>query len=141
MVFLYGNLRNESPKFQTFIDEQIESQKRWCSALKVTWHEAKAAYALFQWCDRLSLILCRRELPEAESTLEVSEGPDGTQYHVVCRDDLLDLQPWPFAETQFTVFVESFQLTKLSFQNDQELRAALETTPVTTLTWEFKKSG
>jgi hypothetical protein len=101
--------------------------------------EAEAAYALFQWCDRMSLILCRRELPEAERTLEVSAGPDGTHYDVLCRNDLITIQPWPFEETQFTVSVETHQLAQLSFKDDAELQAILQQTPVTNVRWEFRK--
>ncbi len=139
MSFLYGGQRDVSPKFAAFLDEQIEHQKRWRSALKVTKKEAEAAYALFQWCDRMSLILCRRELPEGERALEVSMGPDGTQYDVICRDDRITIQPWPFEETQFTVSVETRQLSQLSFKNDPELLSALQQTPVNEVTWEFQK--
>ncbi|MBC8171619.1 MAG: DUF3891 family protein [Anaerolineae bacterium] len=38
---------------------------------------------MFQWADRLSLILCRRELPEADRALEISAGPDGIRYNVM----------------------------------------------------------
>ena len=65
MVFLYGDCEGEEAAIATFLEEQREIQKQWRSALKVSKKEAEAAYALFQWCDRMSLILCRRELPEA----------------------------------------------------------------------------
>ncbi|MBC8171202.1 MAG: DUF3891 family protein [Anaerolineae bacterium] len=139
MVFLYEPLRDEGPKFKTFLAEQLKSQKSWCSALKVPKKEAEAAYALFQWADRLSLILCRRELPEADRALEVSAGPDGTRYDVICRDGFVTLQPWPFEESNFTVSVETLQLNQLSFKDDLELQVALQATPVTNLVWEFKK--
>ncbi len=139
MTFLYGDWRSESPKFAAFLDEQLENQKRWRTALKVTKKEAEEAYALFQWCDRLSLILCRRELPEGERALEISVGPDGTRYDVLCRGDIVTVQPWPFEETQFTLSVETRQLPQLQFKDDRELQTMLQGTPVTNVAWTFAK--
>lgn len=139
MVFLYGDMRDEGAEFKNFLDEQLKNQKLWRSALKITQKEAEAAYALFEWADRMSLILCRRELPEAQRSLEVSTGPDGTRYEVSCCDGFVRVEPWCFEETQFTVSVETMQLNQLSFKDDQELKAALQAAPVTQQTWEFKK--
>jgi hypothetical protein len=141
MVFLYENRRQQSPEFAAFLDEQLAAQKHWRSALEVTKKEADAAYALFQWCDRLSLILCRRELPEGERALEVSTGPDGTPYHVVRRDEVVSVLPWPFADTEFMLSVESKQVSQLSFKDDPELEATLQKTPVTNLSWCFEKTA
>ncbi len=139
MSFLYESMRDESPKIAAFLNEQLANQKFWRAALDMTRKEADAAYALFQWCDRMSLILCRRELPEAGRALEVSAAPDGTRCDVVYKDEIVSVQPWPFEETHFTVHVESIQLDQLHFKDDRELQAALQKTPVTELSWDFKK--
>ena len=139
MIFLYRDRECEEVEIATFLEEQRKNQKLWRSALKVSKKEAEAAYALFQWCDRMSLILCRRELPEAGRALEVTAGPDGTRYDVICRDDTVSIQPWPFEENQFTLSVESIQLEQLKYKNDAELLKALQNTPVTNLTWTFNK--
>ncbi|MCA0454687.1 MAG: DUF3891 family protein [Chloroflexi bacterium] len=139
MSFLYEHLRDESREYAAFLDQQLDHQKAWRSALKVSKKEADEAYALFQWCDRMSLILCRRELPDAERALEVSPGPDGTRYDVVYKDEVVTVQPWPFEESHFTVSVESIQLEQLRFKDDPELLKALRQTPVTELSWAFKK--
>lgn len=141
MVFLYEDRRQQSPEFAAFLDEQLGAQKHWRSALKVTKKEAEEAYTLFQWCDRLSLILCRRELPEAERAVEVSLGPDGTPYDVVRRGEVVTVLPWPFAETQFMLSVESKQIAQLSFKDDPELESVLQKIPVTHLSWHFKKTA
>ena len=139
MLFLYDHLREESAPLAAFLDEQQKNQKYWRSALKISKKEAEAAYALFQWCDRMSLILCRHELPEAGRALEVSVGPDGTHYDVFFRDEAVNIKPWPFEENHFMVSVETSQLDQLKFKNDGELLVALQNTPVTNLTWAFKK--
>jgi hypothetical protein len=69
----------------------------------------------------------------------VSVGPDGTRYDVICREGIISVEPWPFESTRFTLSVESYQLSQLSFKDDHELQTVLESTPVTELTWEFAK--
>ena|SRR5690554_4057827 len=140
MVFLYDHLRDESPEFDAFLDEQEECQQYWRSAMGITRGEAEAAYSLFQWCDRMSLILCRRELPEDGRALEVSTGPDGTRYDVVCQDDMVTVRPWPFEDSAFTIAVEAIHLSQLRFEDDAQLQAALRDTPVTELFWSFRET-
>lgn len=139
MDFLYEHLRDESPAFAAFLEEQQECQQYWRSAMNISRTEAEAAYALFQWCDRMSLILCRRELPEDGRALEVSTGMDGTRYEVVYEEDVVTVRPWPFEESRFSVFVEAIQLSQLSFEDDPALQAALRDTPVTELVWDFSQ--
>jgi hypothetical protein len=140
MVFLYGYLRGEIPEFTEFIDEQIECQKQWRRELKVTKDEAERAYAIVQWADRMSLILCQGQLPEAERALEVSAGPDGTRHDVMQRrDGTVTVTPWPFEESRFSVVVESRCLSQLSFKDDAELQAVLLAAPAEALTWDYAK--
>lgn len=70
LSFLYEELRGQNPTTDAFLDEQRQNQALWRKALQVTKKEAQSAYDLMQWCDRLSLILCRQELPEAERSLK-----------------------------------------------------------------------
>jgi hypothetical protein len=140
MVFLYGYLRDKIQEFTEFIDEQLEYQKQWRRELKVTKDEAERAYAVVQWADRMSLILCQGQLPEAERALEVSAGPDGTRYDVMQRrNGTVTVTPWPFETSDFSVVVELRCLSQLSFKDDAELQTALWAAPVEALTWKFAK--
>ncbi|MBC8081945.1 MAG: DUF3891 family protein [Hymenobacter sp.] len=138
---LYESLRGENTATDTFLDEQQAWQKRWLSQLKITKKEARQAYDLMHWCDRLSLILCRHELPEMSRALEIYTGPAGQRYDVLRPADNgpLTVQPWPFRESQLMVSVEARTLRQLQFRDDAELAAALREAPLETLTWEFKK--
>lgn len=139
--FLNEGKRGESAQLDDFLDEQLEHQKQWRQELKVTKEEADRAYAFFQWCDRLSLILCKHELPVDERALEISAGPDGQRYDVVqYSDDSVNVKPWPFAETEFTVNVEACYLDRVKFDDNAELIEALQTAPIKVLEWKFVKS-
>lgn len=138
--FLTEGKRGESSELDSFLDEQIEHQKQWRKELKISKKEAEQAYAFFQWCDRLSLILCNHELPAGERALEISVGPDGKRYDVMqTKDGTVTIKPWPFEEETLTVNVEACYLEQVTFENNAELTAALQQAPIKTLEWTFAK--
>ena len=136
---LYETLRGSNPKITAFLDELRAGQQQWRRALKVKKDEAQAAYNLLHWTDRLSLILCRNELPEMGRALEIYHGPDGRRYDVrQLPDGIVQVQPWPFAMAEVEVSVEASELTQLQFADDAELAAALRAAPIETLRWTLR---
>jgi len=138
---LYESLRGENATTDAFLDEQRALQSNWRKQLKVSKSEAQQAYDLMHWCDRLSLILCRHELPEMGRALEIYTGQDGQRYDVVrpTGEGPVTVTPWPFREESFVVSVETSTIRQLQFKDDAELAAALREAPISTLTWEFSK--
>ena len=138
---LYESLRGENPETDAFLDQQRAQQQRWRRELQLKKAEADQAYALLHWCDRLSLILCRHEVPEMGRALEIYQGPDGHTHEILrpAAEAPLHIRPWPFREKQFTVSVEATVLHQLQFQNDDELATALHEAPIKTLSWELRK--
>ncbi|KUG07963.1 DUF3891 family protein [Solirubrum puertoriconensis] len=141
MSFLYEDLRGQRKDIDAFLDEQRQCQLRWRRELQVTKADAGRAYALLQWCDRFSLILCRHELPEMERALEISTGPDGQRYDVrqLPADDGITVEPWPFAADEFSVGVEVSVVHQLQFKDDQELSHALRQAPIQALRWQLRR--
>ncbi len=140
LSFLYEDLRGQNTSTDAFLDEQVQNQATWRKALKIKKKETQKAYDLMQWCDRLSLILCREELPEAERALEISIGPDGSRYDVrQLSTGIIKVEPWPFEVNCFTVAVEASYLSQLQFQSEAELADALRQAPITTKNWELTK--
>ncbi|MBR8838967.1 MAG: DUF3891 family protein [Stigonema ocellatum SAG 48.90 = DSM 106950] len=138
LSFLCEGKRGESPELDNFLDEQLQHQEQWRKELNITKDEAAQAYAFFQWCDRLSLILCNHVLPADARALEIACGPDGNRYDVIeRRDGNVTVKPWPFLEEQFTVNVEACYLHQLKFDSNAELSQALQTAPIKTLEWTF----
>ncbi|GAA6614698.1 DUF3891 family protein [Scytonema sp. NUACC26] len=135
--FLNEGKRGESPELDNFLDEQLQNQEQWRQELNITKDEAAEAYEFFQWCDRLSLILCNRVLPAGERALEIATLPDGTRYDVIETSDGVTVKPWPFLEDKFTVNVEATYPEKLKFDSNEELTQALQTSPIKTLEWTF----
>lgn len=141
LSFLSEGSRGKLPELDKFLDEQLQHQEQWRQELNVTKDEAGEAYAFFQWCDRLSLILCNRVLPADERALEIAHGPDDKRYDVIEYTDGLTVKPWPFQEDQFTVNIEACYLDQLKFDNNAELTQALQNARIKTLEWEFVKRG
>lgn len=141
LSFLYESLRGQKKELDAFLDEQKANQQRWRKGLSINRADAQQAYDLMQWCDRLSLILCRRELPEMGRALEISQGPDRRRYDVARPTDggPVTITPWPFAASHFMVSVEASSLAQLQFKDDAELSARLREAPIETLQWELVK--
>ena len=141
-TFLYESKRGQDKALDVFLDQQKTNQKKWCENYGVTQKEVMYAYDFVQWCDALSLILCRQELPPEARQLEISKGPDGRTYFIKQRTDdkTLCVNPWPFEQAEFSVHVEVYPLNQLRFKDDIELYNALNDAPVEVREWTFKKS-
>jgi hypothetical protein len=142
---LYEPLRGSAPATTAFLDELKQRQRRWARALKITPTEARQAYALLHWCDRLSLILCRQELPEMGREVEISPLPAGPAHASYVRQPggpgtPAVVRPWPFAADALTVSVEALELHQLRFRDDAALAGALRAAPVHTLRWELRRT-
>lgn len=138
--FLYEDKRGQDSELDAFLDEQAENQKTWAKLLGCTRQEVKRAYAIVRWADRLSLILCKRELPDKERALEISPGPDGERYEVVQRTDgTVTLTPWPYLVERVRFTVEARKPKQLQFESRAEFRQALESAPIEFRSWELVK--
>lgn len=138
--FLNEGKRGESAELDSFLDEQLKCQEEWRKGLKITKDKAVQAYAFFQLCDRLSLILCSRNLPVGERFLEIAKGPHGQRYDVMEKSDgHVLVEPWPFEDEKFTVNVEAQYLKQVKFKNNAELNDALQKAPIQILEWTFAK--
>lgn len=139
--FLYESERGNDPALDEFLDQQKDNQKKWRNAYKATVKEVQYAYDLLQWCDALSLILCRQELPPEARLLEISKGPDGTSFFIHQRttDKSLCVDPWPFDAHELNVHVEVYPINQLSFTDDVELYNAINDAPVEQREWTFRK--
>jgi hypothetical protein len=144
---LYEPLRGTKAETTAFLDELRASQARWLKELHLTKTQARQAYDLLHWTDRLSLILCRRELPEMGRAVEIYQDPLGQGHraaHVVRQPagpgTAVVVSPWPFTHKELTVSVESQELHQLQFRDDAELATALRHSAIETLSWTLQPS-
>jgi hypothetical protein len=141
MSFLYEEKRGKHKDLDAFLDREKEQQEILRKSLGISKKEAQAGYELVEWCDALSLLLCRDLVQPEERKTDISTGPDGTMYQLWQRtsDGSLEVEPWCFEEKSFTVGVEVRIVEQLQFKDDKELEKVLHQTPPTEKTWTFRK--
>lgn len=138
--FLYEPMRGEDARLDEFLDRQRTVQEEWRKKLAYTKKEVETAYSFVGWADRLSLILCRRELPERERELDIAPGPDGEMIRIMQRaDESVVVRPWIFEEDELTVSVEVRRLHQLKFKSEAELQRALDEAEIEIREWHFRK--
>lgn len=136
--FLNESRRGTSAEWDSFLDQLCQQQKQWQKELGATKEEVDKTYTFMRWCDRLSLILCQRQLPANERALEITNGPDGKRYEIVERSDgYLNVTPWPFDEEKFTVNVEASCISEVTFPDNDALTQALKQARIEVLEWTF----
>ena len=140
---LYEELRGQKKEIDAFLDELLANQGQWRADLSVSKKAARQAYDLLHWCDRLSLILCRHEIPEMGRAVEIHRGPDGTVHTLRQAEDggPVVISPWPFREPELVVSVEASVLTQLQFRDDAALAASLRAAPIETLRWTLHRAA
>ena len=142
MVFLYSKDEENDGEAKRFLEEQRKRQAQWRKELGIRAEEAKQAYSLLEWCDALSLLICKGEMPPEQRKLEISTGPDGKLYHLLqLEEDVLTVQPWPFEPNRFEVSFETRMLSQLQFSSSEELRTAFQKAPVKEARWTLRKEG
>lgn len=138
MSFLNESQRGQMPELDQFLDDQIKLQKQYCQELGIEPEAAERAYQFMRWCDRLSLILAQKKVPEAGRALEITSGIDGQRYDLrEMEDGKLTVEPWPFEDKEFTVNVEACLLSELKFKDNAALVKALKQAPIEVLEWTF----
>uniref|UniRef100_A0A832M3G2 DUF3891 family protein n=1 Tax=Oscillatoriales cyanobacterium SpSt-402 TaxID=2282168 RepID=A0A832M3G2_9CYAN len=138
LCFLSQDRWGTSAEWDAFLNEQIQNQEQWRQELGIDKDEAERAYQFMRWCDRLSLILAQKHIPDAGRALEITSGIDGQRYDIrQLNDGKLTVEPWPFEDDQFTVNVEAICLSQLKYNNNRELVEALQTSPIKILDWTF----
>lgn len=140
ICFLNRNKKEASDDWHDFLETQIKDQTQWQKELGITKKEAERGYQFMQWCDRLSLILVQRQVPEDGRALEVTSGISQQRYDLRCLENKhLTVEPWPFEEGEFTVNVECCHLSDLKYDDNQALVKALKQAPIASLEWIFSK--
>lgn len=136
MAFLFQKEKDTNPLVKPFLQEQTRLQKQWMKELAIDQTEADRIYHLLEWCDALSLLLCRQEVQPEGRKIEISMGPSQAQYELKeTTGGKLTIIPWPFQEDTFELRVEKRILNQLAFKNNEEFRAAFLAAEVQETKW------
>ncbi|PZV17937.1 MAG: DUF3891 domain-containing protein [Leptolyngbya sp.] len=139
LTYLSQDKWGASKEWDDFLNEQVKNQEKWTKELRVEKDEVERAYQFMLWCDRLSLILAQKQVPEDQRSLEITSGIDNQRYDIrQLNNGNLTIEPWPFEE-EFTVNVEASCLSELKFKDNEALVKALQSAPIKVLTWTFSE--
>lgn len=136
IAFTHGS----EPTAKKFIKGLKKQERTWLKVANTTTAEIERAYQLLELCDAFSLLICQNILQPEERSMEISNGPGGTKYYVVVKDDNLKVTPWPFELDTFSVSYEVRHIPQLVFKNDAEFKKILGATYPKRITLNISKS-
>lgn len=138
--FLYEK-EQVAKKLRKLLDDLVGKRDSLLEHTEFTAKHLETSYDLLRFCDRTSLILTRRNLPEMQRAVEIITFADGTTYSLRQREDTsLSVDPWPFASEEFTVRVDTTRLDQLEFADDKALQAAIEAAEIIERRWTFRQT-
>lgn len=139
LIFLYREEAKRNSQARAVVQEQRRLLVRLRKELGITKAEADRMYALMQWCDALSLLICQHALQPEQRLTEISKGPDKKSYQLFqLAPAVLSVSPWPFVKNRFKVSVESRYIPQLSFASAKEFREALYGATVKETVYELR---
>jgi hypothetical protein len=140
MAFLYRKDEADIPEAKAFLDEQRQLQATWRKDLGLSKEEVEKDYALMEWCDALSLLICQGQMQPESRRLEISTGPDGKLYSLTQLDEeSLTVQPWPFINPSFSIQFEKRLIPQISFKSSAQFRQAFLAAGVEEKVWQVRK--
>jgi len=140
MEFLYGQDESKSAVAKSFLEEQRSLQETWRHDLKLTKKEALRMYNLVEWCDALSLLICKGDMQPEERSMEISTGPDNRIYQLLqLNEKELSVDPWPFEDESFEIRFDSRLIKQIAFKDSAEFRKAFLEAEITEKVWTIKK--
>lgn len=118
------------PLAKSFITNLKKQEPRWLKDTEVTKKSIDMAYALLEFSDALSLLICQLQIPPEGRKVEISTGPNRLPYFLFQKEESLIVEPWPFETDQFSVSYETRTINQLRFKSDEEFRSKLKTSAV-----------
>ena len=138
--FLYDPRTNSDKAAFNFIKEQRTLQQQWCKEINITTKDAELTYWLLQWCDALSLLLCQHDNQPEGRSIEISKGADNVTYVLIqLNDGKLSVEPWPFEEKRFEVYLERRLIPQLQFNDSEDFKQAFRNAKITDKRWCLQK--
>ena len=122
--FLYES--SEDTLAKKYCNVLKKTDKTWLKESGVTYEEITRAYAILEWCDAFSLLICQQMIQPENRKIEISKGPDNLCYQLHApSENILTVDPWPFTSENFVLQYESRNIPQLSFRNEKEFREIL----------------
>ena len=137
--FLYET--SDDKEARVYADKLQKQELIWMEEIDIREEELARAYAILEWCDAFSLLICQQQVQPENRKIEISSGPDNQCYQLHSPDNTtLIVEPWPFETEQFEIRYESKTVPELKFRNVSEFRKILMDTPIDLHVYQVVKS-
>lgn len=126
LEFIYSHLKEESKQITNFFHNEEKVRLHILKQFKISDKQARIYYEFLRFCDRLSLILCKDEAPDANRLLEINTSINGETYFIKkTENDELIIEPWIFTADKFELSVEERILKETQFKSAAEFESVL----------------
>lgn len=123
LQFLCEGSAGDDEGIVRFIKEQKVQRTNWLKTIGLTVEELEHDYRLLEWCDALSLLLCKHQCPPEGRSVEISVGPDNKSHQLKALNQQdLTVEPWPFEEQHIEFYYEYCLLTQLTYNNAEDFK-------------------
>lgn len=126
ICFVHGS----DPLAKKFITDLKKQERQWLKDAGITKKSIDMTYALLEFCDALSLLICQSQIPPEGRRVEISSGPDGISYFLYQKEAAIIVEPWPFEAERFSVSYEIRTIKQLRFGSDEEFRLQLKASAI-----------
>ncbi|MEO8774411.1 MAG: DUF3891 family protein [Gelidibacter sp.] len=141
LEFIYAPMQEKSKRITAFIKDQEHVRKILLEEFKISDEKARTYYEFLRFCDRLSLILCKDEAPEAGRLLEINTSIGGKTYFIKkTKNDDLIISPWIFRADAFELSIEQRVLGQTQFTSSTQFETILMNSMPKLKKWRLMKS-
>lgn len=138
---IYSHLAQDNKQVKDFLEKEEKERQESLKQFKISDKKARTYYEFLLFCDRLSLILCKDETPEAARLLEINTSINGDTYFIKkTENNELIISPWIFSSTKFELSVEQRILKETQFTSSAKFETALMETKPQSKKWTIMKS-
>lgn len=140
LEFIYSELRENSKQIRKFFIKEEESRQQLLKHFNISDKKGRAIYEYLRFCDRLSLILCKDEAPDAGRLLEINTSINEETYFIKkTKDNEMIISPWIFTSSQFELSIEERVLKETQFTSSKQFEKALLAVQPELKKWIIKK--
>lgn len=132
LEFIYSHLKDSSKQIKSFFNKEEKTRKQLLKHYNLSDKKGREFYEFLRFCDRLSLILCKNEVPDGSRMLEINTSINGETYFIKkTENDEMIISPWIFTQSHFELSVEERILKDTQFDSSKQFETALmEVAPV-----------
>lgn len=141
LEFIYSHLKKDSKQISSFFIEEEKSRQPILKLFGISDKKARTYYEFLRFCDRLSLILCKDEVPNADRLLEINTSINGETFFIKkTQNDELIITPWIFGTSKFELSVEERILNETQFNSSIQFESLLMDSKPQLKKWIIMKS-